>query len=490
MDVTEQQIIELIRKGEGLDLEFKTCRNQLNRHVYETVCAFLNRHGGTLLLGVQDNGVIQGIEPDTVAQIRKDFVTAINNPQKISPPTYMAVDEVTVDGKPLLRIYVPESSQVHRCNGRIYDRNEDGDLDITDHTAQVAQLYQRKQVTYSENMVFPHLGLDDLDRNLIARCRKTATLRWEDHPWKDLDDLELLQSAQLYQTDPETGKSGVTRAGILLLGKQLPLLRAVPHHRTDLILRKVNLDRYDDRDFVDVNLVESYERIMAFIHKHLPDPFYLEGTTSISIRDAIFREVASNILIHREYTNAFPAKLIVEYGQVRTENSSRPHGFGRMDPENFSPFPKNPVIARFFRQIGRADELGSGMRKMMKYSRAYGGADPELVEGDVFRMVIRVPEFGEKMEPATVTQQATQQATQQVTQQVAKLLAACVGELSRAEIMHAVGIKDRVSFSRNYLDPALADNLIEMTQPDSPKSPTQKYRLTDIGKKMVTGRES
>lgn len=95
-------------------------------------------------------------------------------------------------------------------------------------------------------------------------------------------------------------------------------------------------------------------------------------------------------------------------------------------------------------------ELGSGMRKMMKYSRAYSGADPELVEGDVFRMVIRVPEFGEKMESATGTQQATQQ--------VAKLLAACVGELSRAELIQAVGIKDRVSFSRNYLDPALADN--------------------------------
>ena len=57
-------------------------------------------------------------------------------------------------------------------------------------------------------------------------------------------------------------------------------------------------------------------------------PFYLEGTTSISIRDAIFLEVASNILIHRGYTNAFPAKLIVEHGQVRTENSNRPHGFG------------------------------------------------------------------------------------------------------------------------------------------------------------------
>ena len=46
MNSNEQQLIELTRKGEGIDLEFKTCRNQINRDVYETVCAFLNRHGG------------------------------------------------------------------------------------------------------------------------------------------------------------------------------------------------------------------------------------------------------------------------------------------------------------------------------------------------------------------------------------------------------------------------------------------------------------
>jgi ATP-dependent DNA helicase RecG len=76
----------------------------------------------------------------------------------------LAVDEVTVDGKPLLRIYVPESSQVHRCNGRIYDRNEDGDIDITDHTVQVARLYQRNQANYSENRVHPWIQPGDLVR--------------------------------------------------------------------------------------------------------------------------------------------------------------------------------------------------------------------------------------------------------------------------------------------------------------------------------------
>jgi len=408
----------LIKQGEGISVEFKECRRTLNRDVYKTVCALLNRHGGDLLLGVSDAGAVTGVDPDCVGQTKRDFVTAINNPQKISPACYLSVDEVRINGKTVLHIFVPESSQVHRCNGRIFDRNEDGNLDITDHTRMVSDLYHRKQVAYSENKIYPYATLEHLRKDLIAKCRKIATLRREEHPWAHMDALDFLKSAQLYQTDPETGKSGVTLAGILLLGKDDIILTAVPHHRTDMILRKINLDRYDDRDLVCTNLIESYERIMAFVAKHLSDPFYLEGDTRISIRDAIFREVASNILIHREYMNAFPAKLVIERGQVRTENSNKPHGFGLINPETFSPFPKNPVIARFFREIGRADELGSGVRKLMKYGKAYGGSDPELVEGDVFRSIVKYPDSTIYEKDSTITPQVTPQVTPPVTPEV------------------------------------------------------------------------
>lgn len=498
MDANEHKLKELICKGEGISTEFKTCRNSLSRDVYETVCAFLNRHGGTILIGVKDSGEVQGIAPGAIGQMKKDFVTAINNPQKLHPPAYLSVEEMMLEGKPILRIYVPESSQVHRCNGRIYDRNEDGDLDITDNTRQVADLYQRKQASYSENKIYPYAGLDELELELLVKCRKIAVLRREDHPWRNMDDMELLKSAQLYQTDPETGKSGVTLAGLLLLGKRSPLLSAVPHHRTDLILRKVNLDRYDDRDFVDVNLVESYDRIMAFAAKHLPDPFYLEGTTSISIRDVIFREVASNILIHREYTNAFPAKMIIERGQVRTENSNKPHGFGVLNPETFTPFPKNPVIAAFFRQIGRADELGSGMRKLMRYGKAYGGANPELTEGDIFRIVVKVPEFsttGEESGTYEVKPHVSPQVTGEVTGEVAGEVTGEVHSLlkvleemalTRAEAQAALELKGQANFRDRYLAPALGAGLIEMTIPEKPKSSKQKYRLTDTGRQVLT----
>ena len=277
MGELEQRIHKIISLGEGITTEFKTCGTQLNKNIYETVCAFLNRDGGTILLGVKDDGGISGIEPSSVENMQKDFVSALINPTKLSPAAYVAIERDEIEGKIVLSIQVPSSGQVHRCNGRIFDRNQDGDFDITDHTRLVAELYRRKESTYSENKIYPEVGLSDLRLDLIARCRKVAGLIKPDHPWQDLDDLELLKSAQLYAVNHETGRGGVTLAGILLLGKDETILSAVPRHRTDLILRKFDLDRYDDRDLVRTNLIESYERIMAFIKKHLPDPFFLDG---------------------------------------------------------------------------------------------------------------------------------------------------------------------------------------------------------------------
>jgi ATP-dependent DNA helicase RecG len=174
-----------------------------------------------------------------------------------------------------------------------------------------------------------------------------------------------------------------------LLGRDEIILNALPHHKTDALLRVDNLDRYDDRDDIRTNLIESFDRLMAFIAKHLPDKFYLEGVHSISLRNRLFREIVGNLIIHREFANRFPAKLIIEKDRVYTENWNRPHGWGLIDPLNFAPYPKNPVIAKFFREIGRADELGSGVRNLFKYGPEYThGGIPELIEGDVFKASI------------------------------------------------------------------------------------------------------
>ena len=46
-----------------------------------------------------------------------------------------------------------------------------------------------------------------------------------------------------------------------------------------------------------------------------------------------------------------------------------------------------------------ADKLGSGMRNKTKYGKTYGGEDPQMIEGDVFRILIKFPEFGPVEQP-------------------------------------------------------------------------------------------
>ena len=73
---------------------------------------------------------------------------------------------------------------------------------------------------------------------------------------------------------------------------------------------------------------------------------------------------------------------------------------------------------------------------------------------------------------------ASPQVSHQVTPQVKALLQSLRGEMSREEIMQQLGLSDRKSFSARYLQPALKQGLIEMTQPDKPRSRSQRYRLT------------
>lgn len=387
-----ERILQLIAGGESRTVEFKTSRTKLNRDLYETVCAFLNRAGGEILLGVSDSGELRGVDPGRIPQMRKDFVTAVSNPTNLSPPVHLDIQEVGVEDVTVLHIAVPVSSQVHRCGGKIYDRNEDGDFDITKIQSAVAQLYMRKENYHSENTVYPHHTLTDLRPELVARVRHVVGIRRQDHPWVSMDDSELLKSAKLILRDQARDVEGLTLAAILLFGKDDTILSVLPYHRTDAILRRVDVDRYDDRDETRTNLLDTYDRLIAFGEKHLNDPFYLEGLQRVSLRSHILREIVGNLLIHQEYSNAFPAKFVIERDRLFTENANRAHGHGRIDPARFTPFPKNPVIAQMFREIGLADELGSGVRKLYKYSKAYCGHDPELIEDDVFRLVLPLSE--------------------------------------------------------------------------------------------------
>ena len=155
------------------------------------------------------------------------------------------------------------------------------------------------------------------------------------------------------------------------------------------------------------------------------------------------------------------------------ENGNNANGHGVINPTDFTPVPKNPTIAKFFRTVGLADDLGSGLRNLFRYAKEYSGSDPTLIEEDVFRTIIPLTnKLTAWTEP--LVQEPTNQATMQATMQ-AKLLEFCKEPRTRDEMQELSGFKNRDYFRINILKPLIEQGKLHLTMPDKPTSPKQKY---------------
>lgn len=378
----------ILRIGENIAVEFKRCGNGIEHDVYESVCSLLNRFGGDLFMGVLDDGTVLGIAENAAVDMVKNFISVISNPLLFTPTVYLEPEIMEYEGKTIIHLHIPQSSEVHSYKKVIYDRVDDADVKVTS-TSQIAAMYIRKQNIFTEKRIYPYAVKGDLRLDLLPKIRIMAANQvMGKHPWKDMDDEQLLKSAGLYGMDHSTGEQGYNLAAIMLLGKDDVIMDVAPAYVTDALVRKFNLDRYDDREVIKTNLIESYDQLMEFGRKHLLDKFFLEGAYRKSLRNTIVREMIGNTLIHREFTSSYVAKFVIEKEKMYVENANRPSKTGIITPDNLEPFPKNPIIAAFFRNIGYADQLGSGVRNLFKYSKFYSGKEPEFVEDDIFRIIV------------------------------------------------------------------------------------------------------
>ena len=306
-----------------------------------------------------------------------------------SPTIYLVPEIIKYDEKrTIIHVHIPPSAEVHSFKKIIYDRVDDADVKVT-ATSAIAQMYIRKQNIFTERKIYPYAKMEDLRLDLLPKIRIMAQNHaGGQHPWTAMDDQELLKSAGLYGRDIVTGEEGFNLAAIMLLGKDDVILNVAPTYVTDALVRKVNVDRYDDREIVKTNLIDSYSQLLDFGRKNLPDKFFLEDTVNKSLRNTIVREMVSNTLMHREFTSSYTAKFVIEKNRMYVENANRATQEGFITVDNLEPNPKNPVIAAFFRNIGYADQLGSGVRKLFKYSKYYSGKDPQFVEDDIFRIIV------------------------------------------------------------------------------------------------------
>ena len=315
--------------------------------------------------------------------------------------------------------------------------------------------------------------INDIDNERIkwfveaARRKRGFPLSSDEHIEKILTHLHLIKNGKL------------TNAAILLFGKNPQRffisseIRCALFHGNEIQKPIPSYQVYKGDVFQLVD--QAIDFVLSRIDVYVGDR---SQSVDVDVKYEIPRmavtEAIVNAVAHRDYTSTGSVQVMIFRNRIEIRNPGRlPHQLTLADlKKDHESFPANPLIAEPLFYAGYIERLGTGIPDMVKNCIGAGLKEPEFMQETSFRAIL------------WRKTRVVDQVTDQVTDQVKALILLMENEYSRSELMGLLQLKHGQTFRGNYLNPALTDVLIEMTQPDSPKSPTQKYRLTAKGKAL------
>ena len=466
MKINNLDIVKrLIDEKENGQTEFKETTGQLERGM-ETLCAFLNGEGGTVLFGVTDQGKITGQEVSD--KTKRDIAAAIN---KLEPIAVVQISYIPLPDseKKIIAIHVEDArlSRPFCYKGRAYMRVES----VTTTMPQSKYnelLIQREEISHGwETYPNKDLKLTDLDEEEIHKTVRLGVECGRLPETTGNDISTILEKLNMFE-------NGVLKnAAAVLFAK-----RKLAHYPQNL-LRLARFNGTDKATFIDNqriygNIFQLLDAAMAFLFKHLSlssTTDTLEREEHLEIPYKAIREAVINSLCHRSYRDTGGSVAIAVYDdRVEIENpGSFPSEWDmkRIKSEHTSK-PRNPLIADtlYIRKV--LESWGRGINLMIRECQKVDLQEPEFqIATDEVKLIFR------------------RKVTGQVTGQVTSLIK-CLGEqvLSVKEIMEHLSLKGRDNFLKSYLYPALQNKLVEQTHPEQANHPNQKYRLTEKGKEL------
>ena len=473
-----EDIKELISQAENGQVEFKETTGQLERGM-ETLCAFLNGEGGTVLFGVTDKGKIIGQE---VADVTKRNIAEVIN--RLEPTATVQVSYIPLQNsdKKIIVLYVESSKSIRPfCyKGRPYYRVES--VTSTMPQTMYNQLLMIRDETKQRWELFENtkLSLQEMDENEIL---KTVRLGIECGrlPENTGNNISvILEKFGLLTNGILNNAAAILCANRELIASPLCLLRLARFKGTDKMV-------FMDNQRVQGNLFKLLDAAMAFIFKHLS----LSGTTEslereehLTIPYKAIREGIINALCHRQFRTPGGSVGIAIYdNRVEIENPGtfpRNWDMEKMKSEHCSE-PQNPLIANVLYKRKLLENWGRGISLMTEECQKANLPEPEFKLSNGF--VILVFQYRENNNISTIQAPHKYHISTIQVQSLLKIMEH--NTYSVKEMMELLELKNRSYFSKEYLKPAVEMGVLEPIFPDQPKSPKQKYRLTEKGKVLL-----
>jgi ATP-dependent DNA helicase RecG len=372
--VNVADIRALAEEGETLTAEFKAMCNDTD--VVEAVVCLANADGGTLLVGVADDGTIVGCAPRH-GNVTEPSRLAALIANRTAPSSVVDVTVHDVDGHHVIAVHVPAArSVVSTTDGRYLRRAIDVQgrptcLPMLPHE-QLGRAGAIGAVDVSRLPV-PGATFEDLDRAELARFRELAGGQG-DQVLGTLSDNDLVTALGFRLPD-----GSVAIGALLLFGTEAAIERFVPTHETAFQVvtdLEVEVNRIARRP-----LLRSMVELVAAIEPYNSQEEIEDGLFRIGLprfADATLRELIANALVHRDYAVRGQVRVAIEDGALTISSPGGfPAGITVGNLLTAPPNPRNPRLAEALKRAGLVDRTGRGINKVYWSQLAAGRGVPD-----------------------------------------------------------------------------------------------------------------
>lgn len=350
--------------GETKYIEYK--RNY-SKTLMKTVSAFANYHDGFILIGIDDDGEIVGV--DNVDELRLTIENAIND--SVEPRPFYEIEIESIDEKlvVILKVYKGEYTP-YSINNKAFKR-----MDTS--TIQVDRLAHSELILLGRNQSFETITvtINELEfMNLSSKLKKELNIR------KATNDL--LITLGLVNNNKYNN-------GALLFADSNPL----DSSRIQLIAYTDNtvMQIKDREELHNISIIKQYDKCIDFYRKHINVGEVIDGPYRKTIEEVplvAYREAIANAIVHRDYLRDAHIKVEIFNDRIEIVSpGSLPVGLSEEEFRNGNiSILRNRMVADIFLRLKIIEKIGTGIKRIKSYYQDYS-AQPSL---EVYENSIRV----------------------------------------------------------------------------------------------------
>ena len=382
----------IIPTQETLTVEFKSdLKKYPDSEIFDVVVAFANTEGGTLYLGVEDDGQITGVHESHKNPITLSAFIANNT---IPPVSIRA--EIIEEDQPVLQITVPKSYNglTATVSGKILRRRLKADgqpENIPMYPSEIAtRLSDLRLLDYS-TLLLAEAAIDDFDPLETERLRKSILAYDGDKSLLDLADEELYKALGFVKE--QDNRLYPTVLGLLMIGRTESIKRFVPTANTSFqVLEGTNVRINDD---FTLPILASIEKLNTYLEAWNPQREIEMGMFRMPAPDfdkRALREAIVNAYSHRDYSKMGRVRVAVSDEGLTVAN---PGGFIEgISVSNLltaEPHGRNPALADALKRVGLAEKTGRGIDRIFEGSLIYGRTLPDYSASTTVTVSLFIP---------------------------------------------------------------------------------------------------